>query len=81
VNVTILFCHQRLFLVQVTWATAVELRRVPGTEAGSQEAEVPDSGRDLWLLWGLQPDWLLVRGRGPQEENHRVEWVLGHQIS
>lgn len=75
--VTTLFCHQRHFSVQVTWATAVELWEVTGTEAGSQEAEVPGLGRDLWLPWGLQHDWLLVRGRGPQAESHRAEWVLG----
>lgn len=48
-NVTTLFCHQRLFLVQVTWATTVELQEVAGTEAGSQETEVSGSGRDMWL--------------------------------
>lgn len=78
---TTLFCHQRLSLVQVTWATAVELRGMAGTEVGSQEAAVPGSGRDLWLPWCLQPDWLLVRGRSSQGESYRAEWVLGHQVS
>lgn len=42
-----LFCHQRLSLVQVTWAIRVGLQEVDGAEAASQEAEIPSSGRDL----------------------------------
>lgn len=45
-HVTTLFCHQRLSLVQITWAIRVGLQEVDGTEAGSQEAEIPSSGRD-----------------------------------